>query len=175
MKARIGIDSQCVSYIISAMAGTSIPVDGLATEKIALFRTYLYLPDTFYITPTVKEECGRISNETDRARHEDFISALFVETFPDDVAEIDKLTKLYLGYHAKKKDCTVLAEAEAGVVNVLLTYDYRFLKKLSGRSPRVRVMKPSIFWNDLSVPRGAKPDKIPHRTNPIAAYNWWNW
>lgn len=172
---RIGIDSQCVSYIVSAMNGILMPTDDLAVEKIALFRIYLYLLNAFYVTPTVMEECFRIRDKAKRDLHESYISALFVESYPDNRAAIEKLTKVYQKHHAKERDCKILAEAEVAGYNVLLTYDFNFLTKLSGCTSQVRLMKPSIFWNDLAVPRGTKPDKIPHPTNPMAAYNWWRW
>ena len=60
------MDSQCLSYLIDAVQGSSAPSGDLAAEKIALFRTYLYTEGTLFVTPHVIEECAKIRNEAIR-------------------------------------------------------------------------------------------------------------
>jgi hypothetical protein len=172
---KIALDSQCVSYILSAMAGGSKPTGALAAEKIALFRTYLYLRDTFYISPTVIEECNMMNDTANKNNHEDIIKTLFFETYTDDITEIETLINTCLSYHSKEMDCRILAEAEVAGINVLLTYDFRFLKNLTVHPLQVRLEKPSTFWKKLSIPRGAIPNKTPRPTNPLAKNTWWKW
>ena len=172
---RIGADSQCFSYIINAMEGISEPVDELAPEKIALFRTYLYLPDTLYATPTVKKECAAIRDEAKKALHDSFFSSLFDEVRLANSDKIENLVGSYSSCHKKENDCRILTEAEVGGLDVLLTYDFRFLSSFLERSARVRLLRPSEFWCELSIPRGARPNKIPHPANPIGGHNWWRW
>ena len=76
---QLGIDSQCLSYVIDAMAGISEPSDSLAVQKLALVRLFFHLPDTLWVTPTVTLECARIRNTDWAALHASFIRVLFGE------------------------------------------------------------------------------------------------
>ncbi len=51
--SEIGLDSQCLTYLISALEGVAAPSDSLAEQKVALVRLYLYTPGTVWVTPTV--------------------------------------------------------------------------------------------------------------------------
>ncbi len=66
----IGLDSQCLSFLIDAFIGVSAPSDALAEEKLALARISLYTPGTLWVTPTVVSECTRIRHEDRKSLHE---------------------------------------------------------------------------------------------------------
>ena len=77
--------------------------------------------------------------------------------------------------HPKLNDCSLLAEAEELGLDVLLTYDHDFWKRLQNVSATTRLVKPSIHWIGLGVPHGAQPRTVPHGTNPLSPQVWWRW
>lgn len=171
----IGIDSHCLSYLIDAIQGVEKPFGELASEKIALFRTYLYIAGTLYITPTAIEECSAIRNIALKELHENYIMVLFGESQVQNPDRIKLRVEELEHYHNGKNDCRILAEAEDARLKTLLTYDNKFLIHLQGRSSSVNLCRPTEFWNQLDISRGAKPDKRPHSSNPLAFHTWWEW
>ena len=172
---RIGIDTQCVSYIISVMQEVSEPIDNLAPEKIALFRTYLYMPNTLYITPTVRKECSEISDIVKKEAHDSFFSTLFCTLYPEDILKVEQLKNNYLSFHNHENDCQILAEAQVVGINTVLSYDFKFISRLSKQSTHVRLLEPTKFWAEMSIPKGSRPNKKPHWSNPIGGHTWWQW
>ena len=68
--SELGLDSNCLSYVIDALEGVAEPTDDLATQKIALVRFYLYTPGTLWTMTMVKQEFSRIPDLARRASHE---------------------------------------------------------------------------------------------------------
>jgi hypothetical protein len=64
----IGLDSQCLSYLIDALEGVPPPADDHAEQKVALVRLYLYSPRTLWVTPAVEREFSRIRDEVSAPR-----------------------------------------------------------------------------------------------------------
>jgi predicted nucleic acid-binding protein len=173
--AIIGIDSQCTSYLIDAMQGVEKPSDNFALEKIALFRTYLYTTGTLYVTPTVTEECSAIRNIARKELHESYLMVLFGESQIQDSDNIELRVNELSHYHNGNNDCRILAEAEEAEFTALLTYDNDFLSRLQGVSSLVKLYRPTEYWSQLNIAQGSKPDKIPHKSNPMAQQEWWKW
>lgn len=171
----IGIDSQCLSYIIDAMDGVAEPTDGLACERKALLRLYLYMPGTFYVTPTVLIECAAIRHTDRRELHASFCNVLFDEVAGTREDEVQSLAAKYSAYHSGANDCRILAEAVHGGLNILATYDGNFISHLRFKETKLKLDKPSNVWESMSIPKGAKPDKQPHHTNPLSRESWWKW
>lgn len=170
----IGIDSQCLSYVIDAMAGISEPMDSLASEKKALLRLYLYLPGTLYITPTVLDECAAIRDIERREFHKSFCNVLIEEVaVPRNQAQ--ELSARYKAYHSGDNDCNILAEAVQGGLNILATYDNDFISHLRSKENRIKLDRPSVIWESMNIPRGGTPDKRPHPSNPLSRESWWQW
>lgn len=44
----VGLDSNCLSYVIQSMEGVTEPKGDLAEQKVALVRLYLYTPGTLW-------------------------------------------------------------------------------------------------------------------------------
>jgi len=109
---KVAADSQCFSFLIDAINGITRPTDGIAHEKIALFRTYLYLPETLYATPTVLNECSKIRDITRKELHDSYFMVLFDEVFIEDRDKVIELSGQYSSFHSGKNDCYILAEAE---------------------------------------------------------------
>ena len=169
---QIGVDSQCLSYVIDAFSSVAAPTDSLAAQKLALVRLYFYLPGTLWVTPTVTAECAQIRN-VDRAElHAGFIRTLFGEMPVRDSTAVS-LRAAELGqFHTGSNDCLIVSEAEQVGHLVLLSFDSTLVRRLAPRTA-MKLSEPSDYWNGLSIPRGAKPDKVPHPTNPLSAEEWW--
>src|SRR5438445_7116632 len=75
--SEIGLDSNCLSYVIDALEGVSEPTGDLAAQRVALARLYLYTPGTLWTLPTVKEEFSRIPDRSRCASHASWTSVLF--------------------------------------------------------------------------------------------------
>ncbi len=173
----IGLDSQCLSYLIDAMQGSSEPSGDLAAEKIALFRTYLYTEGTLFVTPRVIEECAKIRNEANKNLHETYLNDLFDVLPLNSPSNVGARTHTLSAFHSglpNLSDCRILAEAEDVGFSALLTYDADFLRHLHGKG-KVDLVRPSAFWAELKIPAGAKPNKIPHPKNPLSTEVWWRW
>jgi hypothetical protein len=96
--SELGLDSNCLSYVIEAMEGVAEPTDDLAEQKLALVRLYIYTPGTLWTMPRVKEEFSRILEPVRRARHESWTNVLFgvrplnkPEAVTERAAELEKL------------------------------------------------------------------------------------
>lgn len=174
---QIGLDSQSLSYLLDAIVGIEEPTDILATEKKALVRSWFYRPGgfAFTLTATVIAEVRQIPDATRREFHESFIRTLFLDYPVLDPIAVQARADQFAGAHPKPRDCRILAEAEELGLDVVLTYDHDFWKRLREKSPTTRLIKPSEYWADLGIPAGAMPQTIPHPTNPISAQSWWRW
>lgn len=170
----MGADSNCLTFVVDAFEGIEKPSDPLAEQRIALARIFFY-SNTFLTTPTVKAECEDIPDPERRAKHHSWMMTHF-GTLPVRLPPgvIARRAQQFHEFHRRERDCMVLAEAEATELAILLSFDFRFLDHLAGKST-VRLMKPLDCWNELAISKGATPKTVPHPTNPLAAYNWWRW
>jgi hypothetical protein len=91
-----------------------------------------------------------------------------------DVATVAKLTERLGSLHSGANDCQAIAEAETAGLGHFLTCDRELLKHLSGYGA-IRVLKPSAYWEWLTIPRGAPPFLMPHQTNHLACKDWREW
>jgi predicted nucleic-acid-binding protein len=179
----VGLDSNCLSFLLDCIANISVPTGQSpneqldADEKIALLRLWFYKPGSFsfVLTETVISEVARIRNVERREFHENFIRTLFIDYPVRDHVAVQARTEQYAVHHTGRSDCQILAEAEELKLNVVLTYDKDFLKKLATFSATTKIMKPSSFWASLGIPKGAKPVTVPHHTNPLSEQSWWRW
>ena len=169
----VGLDSQCYTYLIDAMAKLDKPTDDLAEQRIALFRIFLYCNGGLFISPTVRTEYQRIRSKERADFHEEW-TTLFPETQPVYAARIEVRVTELQAYHPDADDCRVLAEAEDAGLSVLLSFDSRFISRLS-RHTTVSIMRPLDFWSSLNIPRGSTPTTSPRFDNPMADQSWWQW
>ncbi|WNG20822.1 hypothetical protein [Cystobacter fuscus] len=150
-------------------------MDRLALERKALVRVYLYMVGTFYVSKTVVVECDRIRDEERRQMHDSSISVQFLDLPVQCVSRVDERAAYLLGFHSKQGDCRVLAEAEDLGLNVLLTYDGDFKKRLAPVANAVSVLTPSEYWERLGIARGTPPRRVPDYINPLSKQSWWQW
>lgn len=177
-KNKVSIDSNALSYLVDAMMNGKKPIGNEADEKIALLRTYLYRKDILYVSPTVKEEYENIKDEKKRRDHQEITEILLGEILELDNCLVKKRATEYYQYHSgnnDEKDCRILAEAEIGGYDLLLTYDQDFYKRLYHKTHIIKMMKPSDFWDSLGIPQNSRPVIAPHPTNPLSKETWWRW
>jgi hypothetical protein len=170
--SEIGLDSQCLSYLIDALEGIGAPTDNLAEQKVALVRLYLYTPGTLWVTPTVEREFLRIRNEARRASHVSWTSVLFgVRPLTDGVRAEERAADL-APLHADVDDRMGLAEAEDIGFTTLLSFDSDFVKHL-GAHADLLLTRPAAYWESLAISKGTTPNKVPAYGNPLANEAWW--
>ncbi len=172
-RSNTGLDSQCYTYLIDAMAGLDEPTDDLAEQRIALFRTLLYRESGLFISPTVRMEYKRIRDGVRASFHEEW-TTLFPETQPINPSRIDARTNELRALHDDPDDCRILAEAEDSGLSVLLSFDSKFIARL-GRASAVAIRRPLDYWLSLHIPRGSMPVMSPRSDNPMASQTWWRW
>lgn len=174
---QIGLDSQCLSYLLDAIAGIEEPTDVLAPEKKALIRSWFYRPGNFAytLTATVVAEVRAISNTERRELHESFIRTLFLDYPVSDSLAIQERAAYFAMIHPGLRDCRILAESEELGLDLVLTYDHDFWRRLRYASPTTKLVKPSEYWASLGVPEGVAPQTVPHPTNPLSSKSWWRW
>jgi predicted nucleic acid-binding protein len=172
---RVCVDSNAMTYLVEAMSDGACPVGSVAAEKIALLRIYLYREDILYLSPTVKSEYQNIRDNLRRFHHEQMADILLDDITRVDSTAIEARKTEYLASHDKEKDCRILAECELGGGNVLLTYDQKFLRRLQGKTRNISLSAPSEFWAKLAIPKGVRPSKILHSSNPLSKQTWWVW
>ncbi|MBS0299664.1 MAG: hypothetical protein JSR32_07005 [Proteobacteria bacterium] len=172
---KIGLDSQCLSYLLDAIEGIEEPLDSLAEEKKALIRIWFYPPVTYYVTETVISEVKAIKVKERQDFHKNFIDVLFLDFAVCNPVTANNRADALSAFHSGKNDCRILAEAEDQELDFLLTYDTKFLKHLSLESKSVRVTQPSLYWTNLQIPKGAEPQTVPHPSNPLSNQKWWRW
>lgn len=169
----IALDSNCLTYLLTVIDNVLQPSDNLATEKIALYRIFIYVAPLYY-TNTVKTECGRISDKIKKAMHEND-TLLSYHQIKYNLAKVSDLDIYYNKYHTGLNDCSILAEAEIMKADILLTYDDDFYNRLRCRSHHIKLLKPSECWDELSIPHGTKPKLRPLSTNPFSNEMWPQW
>jgi predicted nucleic acid-binding protein len=180
---KIGLDSQCLSYLLDAIAGISEPTDSLVLEKIALTRAWFYKPGdfSFHLTPTIISEIREIKQKERREFHENLILPIFcIHNSITDIANVRARAEEFKVHHSKLNDCLVLAEAEELRLDIVLTYDSKFWKRLCNKSNVTKLMKPTEYWASLSIPIGSAPQYRPYDANsedanPLSFQHWWRW
>jgi predicted nucleic acid-binding protein len=172
--SEIGLDSQCLSYLLDALEGVAAPTDALAEQKIALVRLYLYTPGTLWVTPTVRTEFSRIRDPARRGIHENWTSVLFGVRPLSSPDAVERRAAELVKHHGDADDRRILAEAEDVGFATLLTFDNDFVKHLSSRT-RLNLIRPAQLWATLAISNGAPPQKVPTLANPLASETWWRW
>ena len=174
-RPHIGLDSQCLSYLLDGIEGISEPTDSLAEERKALLRSWFYKPGTFVLTTTVISEVSRIRSINRREFHESFIRTHFLYYPVRNHVAVQARALQFEAFHSGYSDCLILAEAEELKLDFVLTYDNDFWRRLSSVSGTTKLMKPSAYWEILGISKGAKPVTVPDHKNPLSKQSWWCW
>ena len=178
MNSSVCIDSNCYTYLVQAMTDGGKPTIEPVDEKISIYRIYLYRNDILYITPTVRAEYQRIKDNSKLTNHQNVDEVLIGDIPLADSKAIHErfleYTKVFEG-NKNEKDCLILAEAELGKCDMLLTFDKSFLNALRDKTHTIKMHEPSVYWRSLGVQQGAPPVTAPRPTNPRSSETWWRW
>jgi hypothetical protein len=170
----IGLDSQCLTYLIVVASNAVAPTDALAEERTALLRTWLYADPTFWLAGPVSAEYQAIRDQLKRELHVSWSSVHLLSIKIQDPARVTARTADFLRLHPEENDCRILAEAEDCGLSAVLTFDTRFQNRLRSAS-RVILAKPSEYWQSLKIPKGAQLVTRPREDNPLGRETWWRW
>ncbi len=69
--------------------------------------------------------------------------------------------------------CIGKAEREAVGVHCLLSCDEGFVRHLTPDARRLRLMRPSSYWENLGIRPGTSPVLTPSPSSPLATMDWW--
>jgi predicted nucleic acid-binding protein len=173
----IAVDSNALTYLIEATSAKYDPIidsSGLATERIAMIRIFLYCGIAFIVLPSVKKEYKQILNEFWRGEHDEFTNMLLLDLpFEFNKEQLEHRSKELIVYHNKKIDCQILAEAEMAHINFLLTCDNDFIKNLGPYAKGLIITRPSKFFDSRNIKAGSNPKVIPSPSNPLSNISWW--
>jgi hypothetical protein len=175
---KVGFDSNTLTYLVESMDLAYDPAmdeSNLANERVALLRIYLYGGVQFHVVPTVTGEYQKIKNNLKKETHESLCRILlFDEPWNLKDSDIKRKVTDYLNLHNKEHDCRIIAEAELGRLNILLTCDSEILKRLQENN-NIDIMLPSTYWSNLAIERGSQTVFSPYETNPLIKKSWWKW
>jgi hypothetical protein len=173
----IAIDSNALTYLISAMEPDYDPLNDIPSnkkERQAMLRIFLYQGKPFYVLPQVTKEYHDIPSYVWRNMHGSTVGALLIEfRIANQKIEIDQRREDFLKVHENNhKDCQLLAEAEVAGMNVLLTRDKIFKNTLS-KMTTIRIMYPSEYCESLNLQSDISPHLAPVESNPLFGKTWW--
>ena len=175
MSRAIGIDSNTLTYLLDAMDENYDPAadKDLGNERLAMIRMLLYSARLLWVGPTVEAEYQKIPNPDNREVHRR-LAQYVLEDQPlrVDPAALEARVCELRCIHQGDADCRVLAETEFAHLDTLLSCDNRMLGAFLGLS-KVRVRRPSDFWESLGIPPGSGPVKTPAPGHPLYGKSWW--
>lgn len=178
MRASVGVDTNVLAFLAQAASGVYDPEADedaiLRAERVAAYRVFLYSP-CIAVTPTVNEEIERTADPRERAELVGWKGTLLVELLDVHPGAVEARTLLLRQHHTGERDCRIVAEAELGGLDVLLTFDKTLRKRLDGRAAPLRIRYPSEYWAELQIPRGQTPHWSPAPTHPLHTASWWRW
>lgn len=172
----VALDSNSLTYLIDALEYINRPTGPLVEDKVALARSYFYLPECspFHLSPTVFTEYGRIADEGRLAMHESWTSSHFCPIVPrPDPATVEEQAGRLLSHHSDVDDCRVVAECQLSAIRLLVTRDGNLRKRLGPHSGSVKLLSPREFWTLLDVKPGTAPRMLPTMENPLISTSWW--
>ena len=176
-EARVGIDSNVLSYLATAMSGEYDPTadaSELRDERVAVYRAFVYGRAIMCVTPTVKSECANVPENRLKTLHDGISNVLLLDgpwNFDDTV--LAHRVAEFLPCHSDANDCQILAEAEQAGFVALLTFDTDFIKHLAGRSAGPLLSSPSAHLQRLAISPGTRTIREPVRGNPMRMQDWW--
>lgn len=179
MCAIVAIDSNLHTYLLQAMVpdyDPSADLTGLAPHRKAILRSFFYATQTFLIVPTVHKEYLKITDAGLKEAHQRLHDIHLLDLNPNpDPRQVNERKDYYLKLHNGKNDCTIIAEAEIGGLEFLLTTDDKFYNRIHGRTKTIKLMKATGFWESLHIPRNSRPKIEPLPGNPLFGKSWWRW
>lgn len=174
------LDSQSVTYLMEALSGAYHPNGDhdkqLREQRIALARLFMYWRGELRRGPTVDAEIGKIQDPEKQRIHEN----VCVRVSPlghlnmNEVEIRDRAKELGRVHPNKVNDCMIVAEAEGGQINWLVSYDTELRRRL-GLQTRIEILQPVECWERAKIPRGSKLVLVPFPDTSFAHQTWWRW
>jgi hypothetical protein len=176
---KIAIDSNILSYFVDVTLPNYNPLNDhepLRREKISTLRIALYTDvrdNRLYILPIVDSEWQLISDNQRRFLHSMGKLVVFSSRpWKIDQNMLIQFKSEFFIDHPKENDCRLLAEALLSGMNIVLTNDKDFIKKLSCKTT-VTILTPSAYLEKLRIKPGTTPVRRPDSSNPLSQKNWW--
>ena len=174
---RISLDTNALTFFVNAISvgyDPSVDSPDVAREKIAIIKIFFYTGDLFFIVPTVEKEYNNIKDVVFKDDHSEVHSVLMNDYLATpNKNDVKDRQDYYFGFHGKREDCRILAEAELAGYDVLLTYDKKLINRVKGKTISILLLMPSEYLAMLNIPSGARPVWAPHKTNPLSRKSWW--
>ncbi len=147
---------------------------GIAEERIAMLRIFLYADHPLCLTPTVEQEYEAIPHKNWRRAHRDFHRFHVCDALGNVPPSTDETRVTFLrSLHSGAGDCRIAAEAEQAGLTLLLSRDAKFAKRLNPILSGLCIEQPSAYWNSLGIPRGTRPRVQLAAENPLSGATWW--
>ncbi len=170
----IVLDSNCVTYLLDALMGSSRPADSdpLATQKVALVRILFYAPRSLAYTEALRKEIEAIPNVSRRANHLNALDVLFSELFIHDRSALESECSQLVARGINAEDARWICEAVASDAALMVTWD-RALLAQAARVGEVRVQSPTNAYTTLGIGTGTQLRTQPAPNNPLSRESWW--
>ena len=171
------IDTNILDCLLAAMSRGELPPTTdpeLASEQVAALRLFLW--KGFSVGRVAADEVRNNPDAAKRGALESIIGSMLPEVWVqrhDDAAWTARVTELR-AHHRGEMDCRLVAEAEIVGASTVLSFDKRMVRNLESHG-RVRVLFPTVYWNELAIPRGTQPKWTPAPSNPLAHATFWRW
>jgi hypothetical protein len=172
----ICIDSNTITYLFQAVDNYNPLNDNdtnLRNERVAMIRIRFYIGGKLRILPSVRYELNKIP-DIDKWLHHITI-ANWLDTRQYNINNQNILHRIiyFRQFHNKDLDCQILAEAEATKMNILLSYDNDFKKRLDQKANGVSIISPSDFFSSFNFQPCTPPKLRPDSSNPLSKKTWW--
>ncbi len=177
MSIYAAVDSNALTYLVNAIGvegyNPANDSSGLAAERVAMARLFLYGDCRLWVPPAVRTETedippGQLRDAQNRTTWYQLLD------HDSDVPEsvIEQRVNELLPHHAGISDCRVVAETEAMEVGYLITRDDKLQRRLQAHT-EVRMVRPTEMWASLGIDCAPPHAMVPAPDNPLSAYDWW--
>ena len=149
------VDSNALTYLVNAIGvegyDPARDTSGLADERIAMSRLFMYGDCRLWVPPAVRSETADISpGELRDAQNRMTWYQLLDHDSGVDEAIIERRVNELLSHHAGANDCRVVAETETMELGYLVTRDDRLHRRLQAHT-KVRIVRPIDLWKSLDI------------------------
>src|SRR3989442_13687000 len=144
------VDSNALTYLVNAIGveGYDPAQDnsGLADERVAMARLFMYGDCKLWVPPVVRTETADIpAGELRDAQNRMTWYQLLDHDSGVSETVIDRRVNELLRHHAGANDCRVVAETETMELGYLVTRDDKLNRRLQAHT-RVRIVRPTELW-----------------------------
>jgi hypothetical protein len=171
------VDSNALTYLVNAIGVESYDPaqdsSGLADERIAMSRLFMYGDCRLWVPPVVRIETADIpAGELRDAQNRMTWYQLLDHDSGVSEAVIQQRVEQLLQHHNAVNDCRVVAETEAMELSYVVTRDDKLHRRLQTHTP-VQIVRPSELWTSLDIRCAPPHAMVPAPDNPLSAHHWW--